>query len=149
MNKPKDMQTAVKYFAYFGGLERKLNLNKEPFELMQEQIFPNYGYIHKAVVDLSGGDNMSNTILTAIATGDGRAHSAVKRSRLGKVDGYRIIDNLCEDEMLVRVSSSAKTKNEDVEVSDKLYFPSPFLRFWFAFISPYFKGIKAGEYGEA
>ncbi len=148
MNKPADMEIAVKYFAYFGGYERKLDLNKEPFELMQEHVLPNYGYIHKAVVDLSGGDNMSNTILTAIATGDGRAHSAVKRSRLSKSDAYRIIDNLCEDEMLTRVSSSVSKDKNDVEVSDKLYFSSPFLRFWFAFISPYFKGIKAGEYDE-
>jgi len=142
------MEVAVKYFSYFGGYERKLDLTKEPFELMQEHIFANYGYIHKAVVDLSGGDNMSNTILSAIAVGDGRAHAAVKRSRLSKSDGYRIIENLCEDEMLVSVSANVKQEKDEVEISDKLYFPSPFLRFWFAFISPYFKGIKAGEYDE-
>ena len=127
-----------------------MDLNKEPFELIKEHILPHYGYIHKAVVDFSGGDNMSNTILTAIAMGDGRAHSAVKRSRLSKSDAYRIIDNLCEDEMLVCVSSNPnkpRLEGED-EVSDKLYFSSPFLRFWFAFISPFFKGIKAGEYDE-
>ena len=140
----------MEYFAYFGGYDRNLDLNKEPFELIREHILPNYGYIHKAVVDLSGGDNMSNSILTAIALGDGRAHSAVKRSRLSKSDGYRTIENLCEDEMLVRVSANPNKKQEEneTEVSDKLYFPSPFLRFWFAFISPYFKGIKAGEYSE-
>jgi hypothetical protein len=142
------MKTAVKYFAYFGGYDRKLDLNKEPFELIEEHILPHYGYIHKAVVELSGGDNMSHTILREIALGDGRAHSAVKRSRLSKADGYRIIDNLCEDNMLVGVGSPAKTKKDEQEISEKLYFPSPFLRFWFAFISPYFKGIKAGEYDE-
>jgi len=150
MNKPANFEIAVEYFAYFGGYERKLDLNKTPFELIEEHILPNYGYIHKAVVDLSGGDNMSNSILTAIATGDGRAHSAVKRSRLSKSDGYRTIDNLCEDGMLVSISANPniKLKDDETEISDKLYFPSPFLRFWFAFISPYFKGIKAGEYDE-
>jgi len=150
LNKPANYEIAVKYFAYFGGYEKKLNLNKEPFELMKEHIFPNYGYIHKAVVDFSGGDNMSNTILSALAIGDGRAHSCVKRSRLSKSDGYRTIENLCEDEMLVRVSSKPNIplKENETEISDKLYFTSPFLRFWFAFISPYFKGIKAGEYDE-
>ena len=29
-----------------------------------------------------------------------------------------------------------------------LYFASPFVRFWFAFVSPYFKGIKQGDYKE-
>jgi len=149
-NKPANFEIAVEYFAYFGGYERKLDLNKEPFELIKEHVLPNYGYIHKAVADLSGGDNMSNTILTAIALGDGRAHSAVKRSRLSKSDGYRTIENLCEDEMLVRVSANPnqpKLEDKD-EISDKLYFSSPFLRFWFAFVSPFFKGIKAGEYEE-
>jgi len=142
------MEIAVKYFAYFGGYERKLDLKKEPFELIKEHVLPHYGYIHKAVVDLSGGDNISNTVLTAVALGDGRAHSAVKRSRLSKTDAYRRIDNLCADGMLTSVNPSINKDKNDVEVSDKLYFPSPFLRFWFAFISPYFKGIKAGEYDE-
>ena len=33
-------------------------------------------------------------------------------------------------------------------ISDRLHFTAPFLRFWFAFVSPLFKGIREGEYGE-
>ena len=31
---------------------------------------------------------------------------------------------------------------------DKLFFTTPFLRFWFAFVSPIFKGIRDGNYTE-
>ena len=109
---------------------------------------PNYGYIHKAVSDLSGGDSISNTILSAVALGDGRVHSSIKRSRLSKHDALRAIDNLVEDEMLIRIGSPAIAKKDELEISDKLYFISPFLRFWFAFISPYYKGIKESNYDE-
>jgi len=34
------------------------------------------------------------------------------------------------------------------KVSAKLLFSQPFMRFWFALISPNYKGIKAGEYDE-
>ena len=33
-------------------------------------------------------------------------------------------------------------------VSEKLLFTTPFVRFWFAFISPIFKGIRDGNYEE-
>ena len=32
---------------------------------------------------------------------------------------------------------------------DKLFFTVPFIRFWFAFVSPIFKGIRDGEFDEA
>jgi len=37
-------------------------------------------------------------------------------------------------------------KNNDI--SEKLIFTTPFARFWFSFVSPYFKGIKDGNYEE-
>ncbi len=39
-------------------------------------------------------------------------------------------------------------KTDHYVVSEKLLFVSPFLRFWFATISPIFQGIKAGDYDE-
>ena len=36
----------------------------------------------------------------------------------------------------------------DNKVAKKLLFTTPFLRFWFAFVSPIYKGIKEGKYEE-
>lgn len=35
-----------------------------------------------------------------------------------------------------------------VDIAKKMSFHTPFLRFWFAFVSPIFKGIRDGEYKE-
>ena len=37
---------------------------------------------------------------------------------------------------------------EDDNLSNRLYFKSPFLRFWFGFVAPLFKGIKEGDFDE-
>jgi hypothetical protein len=73
--------------------------------------------------------------LSAIATGDGRIHSSYRRSRLSSYDCDNTMDFLLDNEIIYRVH-------------DNLYFTSPFVRFWFAFVSPYFKGIKQKDYKE-
>ncbi len=37
---------------------------------------------------------------------------------------------------------------EENEAADKLLFTAPFLRFWFAFVSPLYRGIARQEYDE-
>jgi len=54
---------------------------------------------------------------------------------------------LIEHDLLVLENSLEKPLKEE-EVSDKLSFVQPFMRFWFSSISPYYKGIKQGDYSE-
>jgi len=93
-----------------------------------------------------------HSILTGIAMGDGKTHTAYKRANTSKEVGDKAIKELC-DLGIIRLEKSKKVftswAEEDGEkISNKLYFTSPFLRFWFAFISPLFKGIKEGDYKE-
>jgi hypothetical protein len=46
------------------------------------------------------------------------------------------------------MENSIQKPLKDEEISDKLIFAQPFMRFWFAAISPYYKGIKAGDFTE-
>ncbi|MEA3331697.1 MAG: DUF234 domain-containing protein [Campylobacterota bacterium] len=93
---------------------------------------------------------MYHSILTGIATGDAKTHTAFRRANVAKDVGEKAIKELCETG-IIKLQPSRKiftTWSEDEKVSDKLYFSSPFMRFWFAFISPLFKGIKEGDYKE-
>nr|WP_275847670.1 DUF234 domain-containing protein [Sulfurimonas sp. SAG-AH-194-I05] len=93
-----------------------------------------------------------HTILTGIAMGDGKTHTAYKRANVSQEVGDNAIDSLC-DLGIIRLEKSHKVftswaEDDAQKVSNKLYFSSPFLRFWFAFVSPLFKGIKEGDYKE-
>ena len=64
--------------------------------------------------------------------------------------GIDIIDDLCGLKVL-RLEKSLQSLSDiddQYTVSEKLLFTSPFVRFWFACISPIFKGIRDGNYEE-
>ena len=107
---------------------------------MQKLILDDYRYIRNDITDLTGGLPLYHTILSAIALGDGKLHSVYKRSSVSDQVG----DNAVEDLVEKGIIKVTKVKNSD----DRLYFTTPFLRFWFAFVSPLFKGIRDGDYKE-
>jgi len=91
-----------------------------------------------------------HSILSGIALGDGRTHSAFKKAGVTHEVGMKAVHELCEIG-IIRQEVSRKeftTWADDYKISDKLLFNTPFMRFWFAFVSPLFKGIKDGDYKE-
>lgn len=91
-----------------------------------------------------------HSILTGVAMGDGRTHTAFKRANVSEEVGLKAVGELCETG-IIKLQKSNKTFTswkDNESVSNKLFFSSPFLRFWFAFVSPIFKGIRDGDYKE-
>ncbi len=91
-----------------------------------------------------------HSILTGIAMGDGRTHTAFKRANVSAEVGMNAVEELCKTG-IIRVEKSKKiftSWSENESVSNKLFFTSPFLRFWFAFVSPLFKGVRDGDFKE-
>ena len=80
--------------------------------------------------------------------GDRREHSAFKKAQVDRVQGEESIDFLIAEGLLKTDKSVEKPLKDHEKVSVKLLFTQPFMRFWFAIISPNYKGIKAGEYDE-
>lgn len=104
--------------------------------------------MHKQISHIS--DVEFSAVLTGLALGDGRIHSAFKRARISDENASEIAKKLM-DTNIVRLQKSRKqfiSWVDDERVSDKLLFTTPFLRFWFAFVAPIFKGIKEGNYDE-
>lgn len=80
--------------------------------------------------------------------GDGRVHSAYKRARVSSDMGKPAIRYLCQNGIIGTEESRPISQSIDAPVSDKLHFSMPFMRFWFAFVSPLFKGVVKGNYDE-
>lgn len=149
-NSPKDMEVAIDYFAVFGGLEIKLDLERPITELIQKHVLDDYKSLRNIISDFTQGDNLLHAILSALAQGDRRTNSAFKRAKVSFNEGMDCIDELRQSGILSLESSyhHLKKANNYEDVSDKLHFTSAFLRFWFAFVSPLFRGVKEGDYAE-
>ncbi len=147
-NKAADLELAVAYFSVFGGTGWSVDMTVSLDDLIEEKVLKNYRYIHGDITKITHSKPSYHAMLTAIATGDRREHSAFKKINIGREEGEELIDFLIKDGFLVFDKSVEKPLDEKDGISDKLLFVTPFMRFWFSSISPYYKGIKEGDYGE-
>jgi len=136
-----DIQQAFEYFMVFGGLNKKIDKNKNIKQLIEENIIENYNNLNNMVANITKRDGFYHSLLSGVALGDGRFHSVYKKARTTQDEAEDILDELCD----IGVIEVADDLNF---YSDKLYFTTPFMKFWFAFISPFYKDIKQGEYDE-
>lgn len=146
-----NMEQAVEYFAVFGGLEDvQINTNIPIEDLITEFILDDYKYLRNIVADVATSDPLLHAILSGIAMGDRRTNSSFKRANVSFKTGMECVEELVDLSVLSSESSLIHLSNQRnyPEIAKKLIFRTPFLRFWFAFISPIFKGIRDGNYEE-
>ncbi|XPV69223.1 MAG: DUF234 domain-containing protein [Halarcobacter sp.] len=145
------METAVNYFAVFGGLDVKLDMSKPLRSLIIRHILNEYYDIQDHIAKLTKNSAPYHKVLTGIALGDRRTNSSFKRADIEYEEGIKIIYELEELEIVKTETSMDHLTNqfEENDSSDKLLFTTPFLRFWFAFVSPVYRGIKRGEFDES
>jgi len=145
-NKINNIQTAIEYFAVFGGMGWQIDSSQPIETLIETKILNNYRYIHADITALT--HNQHHKLLSALAMGNQQEHSAFRKVALPRKKGEEAIDFLVEQEIL-RLHNSVEPPFDTREVvSDKLHFIRPFMRFWFGFISPYYQSIKEGDYRE-
>jgi len=147
----KSFEDLVEKFAIFGGVGwGNIDTSKPSYELIEKLILKDYNYIRNDVSDITGGAPLYHALLSAIAMGDGKTHSSYKRAKLEKEVGDKAVGELV-NQGIIRVQKPKKeftSWSDDEKIDNKLYFTTPFLRFWFAFVSPLFKGIRDGDYSE-
>lgn len=132
----------------FGGTGWKVDTSRPLIDLIEEKVLKNYTYIHSDITKITRSGHVNHALLTGIAMGDRRTHSAFKRARISKEEGEEAIADLCKSAVIEPEYSLETSPRPGEKVADKLLFTVPFMRFWFAFISPFFKGIKEGDYKE-
>lgn len=144
------MEIAIKYFSIFGGLDIKIDINLPLEILIKENILSKYTQIRNEVHHLTGGYSVEHAILSGIALGDRKTTTAFKRAHVSFEEGMKCVENLIERGIVESESSQffVVGKRNESKIAKKLFFPVPFLRFWFAFVSPIYKGIKDGDYKE-
>ncbi len=147
-NNATNLEVALEYFAVFGGMGWSVDLSKPLDELIEKKVLNNYRYIHGDTTKITQSKEIHHKVLSALATGDRREHSAFKKAQVNKEDGEASVDFMIQEGLLSKDLSIEKPLKDHEKVSIKLNFNQPFMRFWFAVISPYYKGIKAGEYEE-
>ncbi len=136
------------YFSHFGDLECTLDASHPLEAQIESQILDRYRALHERISAITLSDPIYHKLLTAAALGDGRIHSVLKRSDISESMATAAIRYLCNNDMLYRQSSfEVEGQNAD-PLSDRLRFVSPWMRFWFAFVSPIFRGIQDGDYRE-
>lgn len=145
------MQKAIEYFAVFGGFEDVLINPEIPLEgLIKEYILDDYKYLRNIVADIATADPLLHAILSGVANGDRRTNSSFRRANVSFNTGMECIEELVDLKVLCVTKSFEHLTNQTnyKDISKKLQFRTPFLRFWFTFISPIFKGIRDGEFEE-
>ncbi|MCF6243669.1 MAG: DUF234 domain-containing protein [Sulfurovum sp.] len=147
-NNATNLDLALEYFCVFGGMGWHVDMRIPLDELIEEKILDNYRYIHGDITKITKSQEIHHKILTALALGDRREHSAFKKAQVDRNYGEDSIDFLVDEGLLMVDKSVEKPLKKDEEVSNKLLFTQPFMRFWFALVSPMYKSIKAGEYEE-
>ena len=150
-HKPQTMEDAIEKFAIFGGVEwAKIDCSQDSLALIETLVLPDFTYIRNDVTELTTGLPLHHSILSGIAQGDGRTQSAFKRSSVSAEVGTKAIEELKESGIItvLKPKMIGNSWKEKESVANKLLFASPFLRFWFAFVSPIFKGIRDGDYKE-
>jgi len=147
-NSATDLEKAIEYFSVFGGMGWRVDLSRPLEELIEEKVLKNYRYIHGDITKTTQSNNIYHSLLTAIATGDRREHSAFKKANVKREEGEEAIDFLIKSDLLAFDRSIEKPVDEKDANSDKLLFTLPFMRFWFSSVSPYYKSIREGDYKE-
>lgn len=155
---PDDIEQLIEYFAIFGGLEWDIDIDRPLDELISEHILDNYGHLYNIISEKTMGEAVHHRLLSALAIGDRRIHSAFKRARVSEAVGGQALDFLRHTGVLEMEFSretppqkshpkqQLKKEIRRHRISHKMHFTSPFLRFWFYFVAPFHKEIEQGNY---
>jgi hypothetical protein len=87
-------------------------------------------------------------LLSLVALGTEHEHDAFKKAKIGRDRGEDAVDYLEKKSLLKFDLSLEKPLKESDGKSDRLLFELPFMRFWFALISPHYKSVSKGDFSE-
>lgn len=155
---PETFERLIETFAVFGESGIEIDPMLPLADLIETHVLDVYGTHHNRIHIGLLEDPKVIALLQAAARGDRRIHSACRRAGAGETRCNAMIDALRREGVLLLETSreappqkahpKQKLKREVARhrISHKLRFRSPFLRFWFRFISPQHQQIVQGNY---
>jgi hypothetical protein len=147
-NNIKDVDVALEYFSVFGGTGWDVDVSKSVATLIEEKILTSYEPLHESMTRYTHNNGLYHMILSIIALGVNHENDVLKKAKVGKDKGEEAIDYLVSKSLIKFDLSVEKPLNDDGGKSDRVMFDLPFMRFWFAMISPNYQSIVDGNYDE-
>ena len=147
-NNIRDLDKALEYFAVFGGTGWDINKSKSVDTLIKEKVLRNYEPIHNGITRFTHGNALYHMLLSIIALGESHEDAVFKKGRVGRDKGEEAMDYLEMKSLLKFDTSVEKPLKSSDGKSDRVFFELPFMRFWFAAVSPYYKSISTGDFSE-
>jgi len=147
-NNIKEFDKALEYFTVFGGTGWDVDVSKSVATLIEEKILSNYEALHDSMTRYTHNNGLYHMVLSIIALGVNYENDVFKKAKVGKDKGEEAIDYLVSKSLIKFDLSVEKPLVEGGGKSDRILFELPFMRFWFAMISPNYQNIVEGDYDE-
>jgi hypothetical protein len=152
------IEQALEYFSILGGMEESIALDyfDDIFSMVESNFVQNFHVFESLVRPSYLLESPYKEILVAVARGDGKLYSVLRKARLSETAGEQIIDELIDLNILrleisretpLRIHPKHKLKKElrTYRIQDKLRFVQPFMRFWFGFVAYYRQDLVCGK----
>ena len=147
-NNIQDFDKALEYFSVFGGTGWDVDSDKSIDTLIEEKILSHYEPLHESMTRYTHNNGLYHMILTIIALGVNHENDVLKKAKVGRDKGEEAIDYLVSKSLIKFDLSVEEPLTKEGGKSDRILFDLPFMRFWFAMISPNYQSISAGDYNE-
>ncbi|MFT7879846.1 MAG: DUF234 domain-containing protein [Sulfurimonas sp.] len=148
----------MEYFSILGGIEENIELDffDDLFSMVQTNFIGNFKKFRDLVSPSYLLESPYRDVLIAVARGDGKLYSVLRKAKLSETAGEEIIDELVdlgvlfieksrETPLKAHPKQKIKKHLRSYRIQDKLRFNAPFLRFWFGFVEVYRKELETGK----
>ena len=147
-NNIQDIEIALEYFSVFGGTGWDVDVSVTVDTLIEKKVLSHYEALHKSMTQYTHNNGLYHRVLNIVALGVNHENDVLKKAKVGKEKGEEAIDYLVSKSLLKFDLSVEKPLQEGGGKSDRILFDLPFMRFWFAMISPNYQSISEGKYDE-
>ncbi len=153
-----ELEQTVEYFSILGGIGKNIELDyfDDVFSMVESNFVKDFAKFQTLVSPSYLIETPYRELLVAVARGDGKIYSAIRKAKLSESVGEKIVEELVSLNVL-KVETSRETplrhhpkhklKKEQraYRIQDKLRFVQPFMRFWFGFVTYYRKDLALGK----
>ena len=152
------LEDAVEYFSILGGIGKDVELDyfEDIFTMIESNFVKDFSKFQTLVLPSYLLEAPYRELLVAVARGDGKLYSVLRKSKLSESVGGSVVQELVSLNILkvetsrespLRVHPKHKLPKDKraYRIQDKLRFVQPFMRFWFGFVTYYKKDLALGK----
>ena len=147
----------VEYFSILGGIGHELELDyfDDVFSMVKSNFVDDFSRFQTLVSPSYVIETPYRELLVAVARGDGKFYSVLRKAKLSESAGEEIVKELVslgvlkvessrESPLKVHPKHKLPKEQRAYRIQDKLRFVQPFMRFWFGFVTYYRKDLALG-----